>query len=75
MQYQITHPEEKGISANELLNLCIELMILMSMRDLKQQLNEAKDHKLIIERSDEGTTMYQIPYNTHVLDKILSEEL
>ena len=47
----------------------------MSMRDLKQQLNEAKDHKLIIERSDEGTTMYQIPYNTHVLDKILSEEL
>ena len=75
VQHQIAYPEEKGISASDLLNLCIEQMIIMSNRDLKQQLQEAKDHKVVIEKMEDTQTMYYMPFPGPMLDNILKNEL
>lgn len=47
----------------------------MSSRDLKQQLQEAKDHKVVLEKMEDTQTMYYMPFPGHMLDKILSDEL
>jgi hypothetical protein len=57
----------------DLLNLCLEEMIVHTTKDLKDQLGEAKDHKMIIEKlSETGGILYQMKYPTNVLEKIVS---
>ena len=60
----------------ELLDKCIEECILMNSRDVKGQLNEAKDHKVVLERQDEnGFTIYFMPFPDHLLEKIIEDDL
>ena len=46
-------------------------MIATSQKGLKDYLNEAKDHKMVLERVDEqGNTILFMSYPTQVLQKI-----
>lgn len=60
----------------ELLIKCIENMVAHSQKTLKDYLHEAKDHKVVIEKTDEqGFVFLLINYPTNVLEKIVNEEL
>ena len=74
--HMIEFPEEKGIKQKELLDRCIEECILMNQKEIKTQLNEAKDHKVVLERQDEhGFTVYMLPFPLNVLEKVIEEDL
>jgi hypothetical protein len=48
-------------------------MLAHSHKDLKDYLHEAKDHKIVIEKTnDEGNTILYMPYNSIVLEKIVN---
>jgi hypothetical protein len=53
-QHQLNHPQDKGISLKDLLELCVEHMLAFSQKQIKDYLHEAKDHKVILERTDEN---------------------
>ena len=45
-----------------------------SHKGLKDYLHEAKDHKIVIEKTnDDGNTILYMPYNPLVLEKIVSD--
>ena len=71
-KHQLEIPEEKGIKQKDLGELCIEEMVASNAREMKQHLNEAKDHKIVIEKQDDkGYNMYYMPYPSNVLEKVI----
>ena len=52
-QYQIEQAEEKGMKIKDLLNECVENMLCNNQKGLKEYLAEAKDHKVVLERTDD----------------------
>ena len=75
-QYQIEHAEEKGIKIKDLLNECVENMLCNNQKGLKEYLAEARDHKVVLERTDDsGYTYMFMTYPTSVLQKIVNNTL
>ena len=74
-KYQLEHPEEKGIKYKVLVDLCVEAMLANNQKALKEYLAEAKDHKVVLERVDEGYTYLYMNYPPIVLEKIVSDTL
>ena len=51
-------------------------MLAHSHKGLKDYLHEAKDHKIVIEKtSEDGNTMLYTPYVPLVLEKIVNNQL
>ena len=49
-------------------------MLAHSHKNLKEYLHEAKDHKIVIEKTNEdGNTILVMPYHTTVLEKIAND--
>ena len=67
--HQIGNPDEakKGIKIKELVNLCVENMLANNQKGVKDYLSEAKDHKVVLERVDEGYTYLYINLPTNTL--------
>ena len=60
----------------ELMNLCVENMLAFSQKAIKDYLHEAKDHKVVHERTDEnGHQVLFMTYNPVLLEKISNNEL
>ncbi|TNV78862.1 hypothetical protein FGO68_gene498 [Halteria grandinella] len=75
-KYQLDNPQDKGIQMKELMNLCVENMLAFSQKAIKDYLHEAKDHKVIHERTDEnGHQILFMTYNPVLLEKISNDEL
>ena len=73
-QYQLEHSEEKGILLKDLFNKCVEDMLAHSHKNLKEYLHEAKDHKIVIEKTNEdGNTMLYMPFGAPILEKIAND--
>lgn len=74
--YMLENPQEKGIKLKTLLSLCTEKMLAHNTKGLKDYLNEAKDHKVVVERTDEnGSTILTMPYPAPLLEKIANGKL
>tara|TARA_B110000285_G_C14910192_1_gene507545 strand:- start:58 stop:471 length:414 start_codon:yes stop_codon:yes gene_type:complete len=75
-QYQMEHSEEKGMKIKDLLNECVENMLCNNQKGLKEYLAEAKDHKVVLERTDDsGYTYMYMTYPISVLEKIVNNTL
>ena len=73
--YQLENPG-KGIGVKELMNRCLVEMLAHTHKDLKAYLHEAKDHRVVIEKTNEsGLVILSMPYNALVLEKIISNDL
>ena len=60
----------------DLLNECVENMLCNNQKGLKEYLAEAKDHKVVLERTDDsGYTYMYMTYPNSVLEKIVKETL
>ena len=60
----------------DLYEKCVEEMLAHSHKGLKDYLHEAKDHKIVIEKtSEDGNTMLYMPYVPLVLEKIVNNQL
>lgn len=46
----LENPIEKGIKMKDLLQRCVEGMIAHSTKNIRDLLNEAHDHKVVLER-------------------------
>ena len=63
------------MKAKKLLDSCVEEMIATSKKSIRDMLNEAKEHKVIIEKNDEnGNLIYYMNYPTHLLEKVVSDQ-
>jgi len=58
-----------------LVDLCVENMLANNQKAVKEYLAEAKDHKVVLERVDEGYTFLYMPYPPIVLEKIVNDTL
>ncbi len=60
----------------DLLTKCIEHMLAYSQKMIKDYLHEAKDHKIVHERTDEQGHQYMyMQYPTLLLEKVANDEL
>jgi hypothetical protein len=60
----------------DLLELCVEHMLAFSQKMIKDYLHEAKDHKVILERTDEnGHQILYMGYPVVLLEKVANDEL
>ena len=49
-------------------------MLAHSHKNLKEYLHEAKDHKIVIEKTNEdGNTMLYMPFGAQILEKIAND--
>ena len=70
-KYQLENPNEKGIKPRGLLDACTDAMLCYNNQSMKEYLNEAKDHKVVMEKTDEdGQTYFYMPYASNLLEKI-----
>lgn len=75
-KYQLENPQQKGIRPKDLLSICENAMLAHNMAGLKELLNEAKDHKLVLERTDEdGQVFFYMNYSNIILEKISKDML
>ena len=75
-QHQLDNPQDKGISMRELLSKCVENMLATSQKQIKDLLHEARDHKVVHERTDEnGHQMLFMTYPLQLLEKLAADEL
>ena len=72
-RYLLENPKEKQIKMKQLLQICVEKMIQQTSKQLKEQLSEAKDHKVVIEKLDEnGNIVFSMNYPAYLLEKIVN---
>ena len=72
----LDNPQEKGIAMRELMNKCVENMLATSQKQVKEYLHEAKDHKVVNERTDEkGHQIIYMTYPVMLLEKLANDEL
>ena len=72
----LDNPQEKGIAMRELMNKCVENMLATSQKQVKDYLHEAKDHKVVNERTDEnGHQIIYMTYPVMLLEKLANDEL
>ena len=75
-KYLLDHPLEKGITIKDLYELCVDATVATSQKGLKDSLNEAKDHKVVHEKTDDqGHQMLTMTYPVVLLEKIANDEL
>jgi hypothetical protein len=75
-KYQLEDPQKKGIKPKDLLTICENAMLAHSNAGLKELLNEAKDHKVVQERTDEeGQVLFYMNYSNIILEKIVKDTL
>jgi chromosome segregation and condensation protein ScpB len=75
-KYQLDNPQQKGIRPKALLAICENAMLAHSNTGLKELLNEAKDHKVVLERTDEdGQVYFYMSYSNMILEKIWKDQL
>lgn len=75
-QHMLDNPQEKGIAMRELMNKCVENMLATSQKQVKDYLHEAKDHKVVNERTDEnGHQIIYMTYPVMLLEKLANDEL
>lgn len=59
-----------------MLALCTDTMLCHDNKQMREYLNEAKDHKVVQERVDEsGQTLFFMNYPEMLLEKIVKEML
>lgn len=72
----LDNPDDKGIKMKDLFAICVDEMLLHNQKALKEYLLEAKDHKIIHEKTDEnGFLVLYMKYPNHLLEKIVGDEL
>ena len=60
----------------ELMGKCVENMLANSQKQIKDQLHEARDHKVIHERTDQnGHQIVYLNYSLQLLEKVAANEL
>jgi hypothetical protein len=67
----LENPGEPGIKLNDLFDICVEEMISQNLKQVKDYLQEAKDHNIVKMRDGKDHNEYiYIKYKANILDKI-----
>ena len=75
-QHMLDNPQDKGIAIRDLVAKCVESMLAYSQKQIKDYLHEAKDHKVVHERTDEqGHQIIYMTYATQIIEKIAADEI
>jgi len=75
-QHQLDNPQDKGIAMRDLMSKCVENMLAYSQKQIKDSLHEARDHKVVHERTDEnGHQIFFMTYPLPLLEKLAADEL
>lgn len=73
-EYQLAHPDEEGMAANELYTICRERFLVSSQVTLNSHLTEFKDHELVKTRKhSDGRDCLYVPLTTEAIQKLLME--
>lgn len=69
--------ETSGVTLKDLLELCIDEMILSSDQQLKENLLEILDHKVFVEKKlpNNSKIHYVMPYSNVILQKVVDNKL
>eukprot|EP00347_Sterkiella_histriomuscorum_P014737 403359737 len=74
-KYQLDNPNEPGVTMKALMAVCVENMVAYSQKMIKDYLNEAMDHKVVLEKHDnDGHSFLYMNYPIQTLEKMANDE-